>query len=375
MAKIRFFILIGMLFAHYGLSYSAINDTKISSSSPDARSKVIEGLDEAPKFVGKNICDAQKCQSMLPYQAAITPTNLQAFINQTANLPPGTVVLFHSQGGDLSSGIRLGQVIRQKNFNTRIGQAQEQQTSTIKIPGSCLSSCALAFLGGVQRQLDEQDELGFYSLQSTNKSSSKISEEELLKALANIDRYLTQMNISSKLLEQMMRTEVNRPLLINSTSARALNIENASKGEPNPWRVQKLDGGVSVAITSEKQNGGKFNITLGLSKIQDNFRLNIIIKPINYLVDLVKLTEQLNAEQVTLAYGTEIIKPKSEKPWQATALGSQSILILKEDDLKQLANQVDFKLRFPLATLTQFDLDQTTLFSGRGLSGAIAALK
>lgn len=375
MPQIRLIILISTLLVHCGISYSAINDAKSISSTLNATPKSAEGNEEAPKFILRNVCDGPKCQSTLAFKAAITPTNLLAFINQTANLPAGTVVLLHSQGGDLSSGIRLGQIIRQKNFNTRVGQIEEQQASIIKAPGSCLSSCALAFLGGVQRQLDVRDELGFYPLQSNKKSSSKISEDELIKALANIDRYFIQMSINSKLLEQIMRTETDRTLMINLATARALNIENTSKGDLNPWMVQNLDNGVVIAITSEKQDGGKYNITLGLSKNRSGFRLTILIKPTTNFSNPTKLTEQLNAEQLQLIYGTETIKPKPEKPWQVTNVGSQSIFSLKEEDLKDLARQVDFKLFIPMGVLNQFDLDQNTLFSGRGLSGAITALK
>jgi len=375
MSYIRFIILIGTLLVHCNLSHSAVNDAKTVSSTLNTTSKSGEGSKEAPKFTVRNVCDGPKCQSTLAYDASITPANLLAFINQTANLPAGTVVLLHSQGGDLSTGIRLGQIIRQKSFNTRVGQIQEQQTALIKVPGSCVSSCALAFLGGVQRQLDPQDELGFYPLQSSKKPSSKISEDDLLKALANIDRYLMQMSINSKLLEQMMRTESNRTLMINPATARALNIENTSKGELNPWMVQSLDNGVMLAITSEKQDGGKFNITLGLSRNQGGFRITILIQPTTNLNILAKLTEQLNTEQLILVFGTETIKPKLEKPWQTTNIGSQSIYSLKENDLKDLARQVEFRLFIPIAVLNPFDLDQNTLFSTRGLSGAISTLK
>jgi hypothetical protein len=375
MSQIRFIILISTLLVHSSLSHSAIKDAKSASNILPAESKAAESNGEAPKFIVSNVCDGPKCQSTLSYNSPITPANLKAFIDQTVNTAPGTVVLLNSQGGDLSTGIRLGQIIRQKSFNTQVGQVQEQQASNIKIPGSCFSSCALAFLGGVQRQLDAKDELGFYALQSTKKPSSKMDEQELIKALANIDRYLIQMNISSKLLEQMMRSETSGPLLINPTTARAFNIENASKEALNPWKVQELDNGAVIAVTSEKQNGGKFNITLGLSKNRNSFRLIVIIKPTNDLIEIAKLVEQLNAEQLVLIYGAETIKPKTEKPWQTTNVGAQSIFSLKEDDLRQLARQVDFRLFLPYSVLAQFDFDQNTLFSGRGLSGAITALK
>ena len=346
----------------------------LASSATVALSKDGKVPDEKAKFAISNICDLQRCQLMVVYQSPINQVNLEAFISQTANLPPGTVILLNSQGGDLSSGIRLGQVIRQKNFNTRVGRAQDQKNAIVKAPGVCLSSCALAFLGGAQRQLDEGDELGFFSLQSTQKSSAKLTEEDLKKALANIARYLEQMNVNGTLLEQIMRIEGTTPLLINPTSAKALNIENASKGELNPWRVQALDNGVLVAITSQKQTQAQFNITLGLSKASGDFRLIILIKPTINSIEPAKLTELLSNTQPILMAKDKLIKLKLDKNWQLTATGSQGNFFLKGEELLQIASQVEFELQLP-PNLTQSGLDQTTLFSTRGLGGALIALK
>ena len=372
--EVRVFILTIILMMAMSSSYCADNDIKLASSTPASSSKGEKGADEKAKFTVSNICDQQKCELMVVYQSAINPVNLEAFISQTVNLPPGTVILLNTQGGDLSSGIRLGQVIRQKSFNTRIGQAQEQQNILVKAPGVCLSSCALAFLGGTQRKLDERDEYGFFSLQSIQKSSSKLSEDDLKKALANIARYLEQMNVSATLLEQIMRIEGNGPLLINPASAKALNVENISKGELNPWRVQALDNGVLVAFTSQKQIQGQFNITLGLSKVSGDFRLIVLIKPTINAIELVKLTEQLSNSQPTLIVKDKVFKLKLDKNWQLTATGSQANFVLKEEELLQIAKQVEFEFQLP-STTTQLGLDQNTLFSTRGLGGAVIALK
>lgn len=368
------FVLTAILLLASSSPYAANNDFKLAANLPGTLSKDGKEVDEKAKFAISNICDLQKCQLMVVYQSTINQANLEAFTSQTANLPTGTVVLLNSQEGDLSSGIRLGQVIRQKGFNTRVGRAQEQQNTTVKAPGVCLSSCALAFLGGTQRQLDDRDELGFFSLQSTQKPPSKLSEEDLKKALANIARYLEQMNINGTLLEQIMRIEGNGPLLINPTSAKALNIENATKGELNAWRVQALDNGVLIAITSQKQTQGQFNITLGLSKASGAFRLIVLIKPTVTSIDYPKLTELLGNSQPTLIAKDKAIKLKLDKNWQLTATGSQGSFILKEEELLQIASEVEFEFQLP-PNITQLGLDQKTLFSTRSLGGAIIALK
>jgi len=182
------------------------------------------------------------------------------------------------------------------------------------------------------------------------------------------------MNVNGTLLEQIMRIEGNDPLLINPTSAKALNIENASKGELNPWRVQALDNGVLVAITSQKQTQGQFNITLGLSKASGDFRLIILIKPTINSIEPAKLTELLSNTQPILMAKDKLIKLKLDKNWQLTATGSQGNFFLKGEELLQIASQVEFELQLP-PNLTQSGLDQTTLFSTRGLGGAVIALK
>jgi hypothetical protein len=171
-----------------------------------------------------------------------------------------------------------------------------------------------------------------------------------------------------------MRIDGNGPLLINPAAAKALNIENISRGELNPWRVQALDNGALVAITSQKQIQGQFNITLGLSKAGGDFRLIVLIKPTIHSIELAKLTEQLSNSQPILIVKDKVFKLKLDKNWQLTASGSQANFVLKEEELLQVVSQAEFEFQLP-PTITQLGLDQNTLFSTRGLGGAVIALK
>jgi hypothetical protein len=62
------------------------------------------------------------------------------------------IISFESNGGNLLAGIRIGTLIRKRNFVTLV-QAGSQ----------CASACALAWLGGSARQMGDGARIGFHS--------------------------------------------------------------------------------------------------------------------------------------------------------------------------------------------------------------------
>jgi hypothetical protein len=65
---------------------------------------------------------------------------------------PRVVVAFHSDGGNLVAGIRIGGIIREKKFTTVVPDG-----------ASCASACALAWLGGARRLVGQDASVGFHS--------------------------------------------------------------------------------------------------------------------------------------------------------------------------------------------------------------------
>jgi hypothetical protein len=62
------------------------------------------------------------------------------------------IVEFKSEGGSLTAGIQIGEMIRLKNFTTLVPDNSR-----------CSSACALAWLGGTQRFLGDNAEIGFHA--------------------------------------------------------------------------------------------------------------------------------------------------------------------------------------------------------------------
>ena len=68
-------------------------------------------------------------------------TDIEIFRSKVAPLSRATVA-FRSDGGSLLAGIRIGMLIRVKNFTTMVPDAAQ-----------CASACAVAWLGGARRYL------------------------------------------------------------------------------------------------------------------------------------------------------------------------------------------------------------------------------
>jgi hypothetical protein len=77
--------------------------------------------------------------------------DIEIFRSQVAPLSKATVA-FRSDGGSLLAGIRIGMLIRVKNFTTIVPDAAQ-----------CASACAVAWLGGAHRFLGAGSKVGFHA--------------------------------------------------------------------------------------------------------------------------------------------------------------------------------------------------------------------
>lgn len=90
-----------------------------------------------------------------------TANDFERFIESAGSTP--TRIIFDSPGGDLAGGLELGRKIRKLGFSTAIGKSRpslDLPTDEELTQGLCASSCAFAFLGGVNRQVVERNRLG-----------------------------------------------------------------------------------------------------------------------------------------------------------------------------------------------------------------------
>jgi hypothetical protein len=331
--------------------------------------------DTKSNFSLANVCEREKCELMVLFDAPINKANVDKFIQSTSSVPAGTAVLLNSTDGDLNSGIRLGQVLRQKFFNTRVGRTQLNKKTLNEIDGQCYSSCVLAFAGGVNRRIDANDKIGIYALRSNTKT---VNENEMRTAVNNLGLYFDQMGVDRRLVDQMLEAKGSSVWPISLSSAKALNLDNGSRISTYPWRMQALDDGLLIILVTEKQASNNFSITLGLTKQNKDkdFRLTVYAKPLSGNTNLNQLAEYLNRDaRLQLAYSNQKISPGLIKPWEATSSGVQTAIPLTDKELTTMSSALEFELDLLQIQNNQYRLDTATVFGTSGLKGALTAIK
>jgi hypothetical protein len=89
--------------------------------------------------------------SLVTVSGAFEPNDKDVFLRKIGSLT-SAIVAFDSNGGSLLAGLKIGEIIRMKNFTTVV----LDQTR-------CASSCALAWLGGTKRFMGATARIGFHA--------------------------------------------------------------------------------------------------------------------------------------------------------------------------------------------------------------------
>jgi len=134
---------------------------------------------------------------------------------------PGTVVAFHSNGGDAATAFRLGDYIRSQRFQTIVAQQHvepasssgtEEGSGRLIDPGECASACTFTFMGGIYREvppgsryvihaagLGAPNRNGFTTnTEATNEYKSGFFQGQVFAGY--VVEYLLRMGVSSEFL-------------------------------------------------------------------------------------------------------------------------------------------------------------------------------
>jgi hypothetical protein len=118
------------------------------------------------------------------------------------------MVFLDSTGGEVSAAISIGRLIRKISGWTYIF-------------GRCYSSCALIFIGGVERF--NYGELGLHRpYLSSSPQSRETLEKQVPLMLSMIKSYVTEMGITDNFYQQMVNTEPSQMLTLGDGDSTAL---------------------------------------------------------------------------------------------------------------------------------------------------------
>jgi hypothetical protein len=149
---------------------------------------------------------------------------LRRFV-QGNGLPAGTWVWLSSPGGLVREGIEMGKLLRQLGFNTTIaGGLQFGPNLTSGYEGACLSSCTLAFLGGVKREVNEPGYYGVHRARVQQSETSFVDQIAGAEIYTRLRAYVVSMGADPRLVDEMLRAGPERINLLSDSELRALGV-------------------------------------------------------------------------------------------------------------------------------------------------------
>lgn len=181
-----------------------------------------------------------------------TPKRFSIFLDKYKYKPR---IYFHSPGGDLSAGIKMGYIIRKAGLDTFVGGPYEEEWArpykftTLVRNGSCFSACAYAFLGGVIRELNDAGRYGVHQFAGAKKDTGQDAAQTITAVLAN---YLDDMGVDRKLLDIASVTHASDLQVIPVKVARALNVDNTDPPK-SEWELKADDGGKLFMFTIQRR--------------------------------------------------------------------------------------------------------------------------
>lgn len=122
----------------------------------------------------------------------------------------GLWIVFHSPGGLVVPALRLGKLIRDGGFRTDVAFTLSEGSGKDRlVPGACLSACAYAFLGGVERDIQEGSLLGYHRFYMDPREKPDPKNDAYTKEVVTeyLKFYVKHMGIGSELLDRAMATE------------------------------------------------------------------------------------------------------------------------------------------------------------------------
>lgn len=152
-------------------------------------------------------------------------------------------VALDSPGGSLGEGIELGEFFRENNVTTIVAKYSskpplqdegEYSSNAVQIPNAeCFSACALAFMGGVERTVDEDSKIGFHQFSGKDGNKNLYSNSQLetntQSVSALVSSYLRRMGAKQELFEIMSSTPPNDMYVLSRTQLTDLEVTPSDK--------------------------------------------------------------------------------------------------------------------------------------------------
>lgn len=170
------------------------------------------------------------------------------------------IVAMDSPGGNLWEGIEIGTFIREMGVKTQVqkfaphtGEASEFDWSPVMPGGGCFSACALAFMGGVEREISEDAEIGFHQFSSRTDDDAGSAMVRAQSVSAVLSSYLRSMGAAPELFEMMSMTAPSDMFVPRLENLVQLGIVPSTSF--NSFKLFPKDGIIVASATNPRNPG------------------------------------------------------------------------------------------------------------------------
>lgn len=146
-------------------------------------------------------------------------------------------VYLNSRGGDLSQGMELGGLIRERGFSTSVGRQNDR--GSIPFAGECYSACVLAFIGGTYRFYAPRSRIGVHRFSVVSPADSDADTAQIVSAA--VVNYIRDMQVDVGLFDRMSRVGKEQILILGKLDLEQLRVINDGR-LPAEWAIDTLNG-------------------------------------------------------------------------------------------------------------------------------------
>lgn len=197
--------------------------------------------------------------------------SLKATIEKNSEkLDFNTDVFLDSEGGSLLWGMKIGQLIRENNFGTRIGGTRGNSGEVWE--AVCFSACNFAFMGGVWRYFDIEDRFGVHRFfDGVDDFTPEDAQQDAQLTVAVMLEYLDEMGIDQDFFIKMSEQGPGDVELLDVAELQRMRVVNQGKNKPE-WVHRLYDSGYATrGEQSTRQQDSVVNL-----KCPDGPSLNFI---------------------------------------------------------------------------------------------------
>jgi hypothetical protein len=187
-------------------------------------------------------------------------------------------IRLQSEGGSLSGGLALGRMFRKYRMSTFVGGKQAQLTWGGQLPEpreqECVSACAYAFLGGIDRKVFDNGRYGmhqFYQEDAAQQPTAPLlsgkdySEAQRLQSL--LVEYVREMEVDPGLVTLASSAPPWGPMRYLSADERSTYRVDSAGAAAGEWSLHPAGDGRLLAAIDHTQHGEVFQLIVSCGQV------------------------------------------------------------------------------------------------------------